>query len=174
MTIRIPLIPATRAWFDPKTGKPTSEFARVIHDLVRRTGGQTTDAVADAVSTANTAQATAQANSAGVTVPSVGGTVTLTPASPLTVTTSGIVATIFVEAHTRSDAALPISAGSIGVGLRGATYYVWYADATDAGGAVTFVAQEDLSTFTASDRLVGTIHVPAASPTSGIEFGFIP
>lgn len=174
MTIRIPLIPPTRPWFDPKTGKPTSEFARAFHDLVRRTGGQTTDAVAEAVSTANTAQATAQANSAGVTVPSVGGTVTLTPANPLSVTTSGIIATINVALHTRSDAALPISAGLVTVSQRGVTYYVWYADASDAGGAVTFVAEQDLSTFTASDRLIGTIHVPAASPTSGVEFGFIP
>lgn len=176
MTIRIPLIPATRAWFDPKTGKPTSEFARVIHDLVRRTGGQQTDAVADALSAASTATSTAAANSAGITVPAPGGAVVLTPTNPLSYTASGILTSVDVAQHTRTGAGAAILAGSVTVAYRAATYYVWYRDLANAGGSVTFVAQLDLSTFDAGlgDRLIGTVYVPSPASTSGLEFDFIP
>ena len=128
MTIKIQLLSPSRAWFDPKTGKPTREFAAFIHDLHRRTGTQTRDYIAEATATASTAAATSQANSAGVTVPAPGGAVELNPANPLSVDTT----TIFIATHTRTGAGASIIGGSVTDVARGRTYYVWYADPADA------------------------------------------
>lgn len=174
-TIKIPLIPSDRPWFDPATGKPTAEFAKAFHDLVRRTGGQTSDDVATALSQASTAASTASANSAGVVVPTPGGAVELTPTNPLSYTATGILTSVDVAQHTRTGAAAPILAGSVSVALRATTYQVWYRDLANVGGAVTFVAEEDLTNFDASlgDRFIGSVFIPSPSPTSGVEFAFI-
>jgi len=171
-TIRIPLLPANRAWFDPATGIPSPDFAKVVHDLVRRTGGQTTDAVANATAVAAVASSTSTANSAGVVVPAPGGTVSITPANPLDSTPQDATfPTITVAQHTRTGAGAPILAGSVVNVPRGLAYHVWYRDLANAGGVVTFVANTSLATFDASlgDRYIGAISVPAPSSTSGIE-----
>jgi len=175
-TIKIPLIPSDRPWFDPANGKPTAEFAKTFHDLVRRTGGQTSDDVATALAQASTSASTSAANSAGITVPAPGGSVELNPANPLSYTASGIFTTVEVAQHTRTGAAAPILAGSVSVSFRSQTYQVWYRDLANAGGAVTFVAEESLTNFDASlgDRFIGSIFIPSPSPTSGVEFDFIP
>jgi len=170
-TIRIPLLPSSRAWTNPD-GTPTTEFAKVVHDLIRRTGGQTTDAVAEAKSTAGVASATSSANSAGVVVPAPGGTVTITPTNPLDSTPQDATfSTITIAQHTRTGAGAAIIAGTVVNVPRGLTYHVWYRDLANAGGVVTFVASDTLATFDASlgDRYIGAIAIPSPSPTSGID-----
>lgn len=168
-TIRIPLLPTNRPWFDPRTGIPTAEFSRVIHDLVRRTGGQANDFVATALETAQTAGATATASAAGLTVPTPGGSVELNPANPLSSESQGGgLAAIFIAGHTRTGAAAAIVAGSISGVSEGSTYYVYYSDPTNAGGAVTFEYSASAGDV-GSKRLIGVIAIPYTPKTSGVD-----
>lgn len=144
-----------------------ADIWRTVNQLYERTGG-TTDTVAATAETANTAAATAAASQAGATIPTSGGSVTLTPSNPLSYTllTAGS-ASIQVAAHTRTGAAAPLVAADVsGSVLRGElnlTYYVYYSDAGDLGGAQTFLATTSLSTVTgtAGYRIIGTIDIPA-------------
>lgn len=144
----------------------TRDAARVMEQLRERTGG-TTDAVAANAETANTANATAAASQAGATIPTEGGSITLTPSNPLSYTlVSEATARINVVQHTRTGAAAPLLAttpASAPVVARGYTYYVYYSDAGDLGGAQTYLADILLATVTgtAGYRIIGTIDIPA-------------
>lgn len=125
--------------------------------------GANTDVIASTTDTANTAAATASASQAGATIPTEGGAVTLNPADPLSYTIiSGSIARIIVADHTRSDAGAPLVGAFVTPNVaRNETYYVYYSDAADAGGAQTFLASTSLSTVTgtAGYRIIGTIFI---------------
>ena len=170
MVIRIPLIPANRPWFNPANGHPVPEFARVVHDLVRRTGGQNDDYVAAALETAAGAAGLATASATGLTVPVPGGAVELVPSNPLSATSRGDgTATIAVAGHTRTGAGAALIAANVSPNVaEGQTYYVYYTDAGNAGGAQTFVASTDASDA-AGLRYIGAIAVSYTPNTSGVE-----
>lgn len=146
--------------------KHLRELTRVVNQLRERTGG-TTDTVAATVTTANTAASTAAASQAGATIPTEGGSITLTPSNPLSYTLiDSDTATINVAGHTRTGAASALIAGSVATPVtRGLSYYVYYSDAGDLGGAQTFLASNPLSvvTGTAGYRIIGTISIPIYS-----------
>lgn len=174
MTIRIPFPNPSRPIVDLTTGLATKEFALWMNSIQRRTGTQTQDFVAEAVSTAGVANATANASAAGLTVPTPGGTVELSPAYPLSYATNGNgTATISVAGHTRTGAAAPIVAGSVGPLDEGFTYYVFYDDPGSAGGAVTFEASTSAASV-GSKRLIAAIYVPAVPTTSGVDYPITP
>lgn len=140
-------------------------MSRATNQLRERTGGST-DTIAATANTANTAATTAAASQAGATIPTEGGAITLTPSNPLSyVIASQFTATISVDGHTRTGAGAPLVAANVSPDVgRGATYYVYYSDAGDAGGAQTFLASISLSTVTgtAGYRIIGTIDIPEA------------
>lgn len=139
--------------------------------------GANTDVISSTAQTANAAQATAQASQAGATIPTEGGAITLSPANPLSYTlVSKFFASITVATHTRTGAASPLVGANVGSNVaRGdetLSYYVYYSDAGDVGGAQTFLATTSLSTVTgtAGYRIIGTIEIPPAAYTER-DFG---
>lgn len=141
-------------------------LVRLITDIVRRLGGQRADYIRQARSAALAAQAMTRALARGLTTGYYH-----TPAEDeiLAYTvTSATLATITIAQHTRSTAGATIVAGSVTGVTRGETYYVYYSDAGDAGGAVTFLATTDVSVLTAAGvRVVGAIYVEEPAPTGG-------
>lgn len=146
--------------------KYMEDIFRSVNQLRERTGG-TTDNVAGALDTANTASNTAAASQAGATIPTEGGAITLNPANPLSYTLfNNALATINVAGHTRTGAAAPLVAANVSPNVaRDNTYYVYYSDAGDLGGAQTFLAATALATVTGTVgyRIIGTIFIPAFS-----------
>lgn len=138
------------------------DMARTSEQLYERTGARE-DFVASAVETAEIASTTANASQAGAMIPTEGGSVTLTPADPLSyAVVNTTTARIDVAQHVRSDAGATLQAGSVSPNVtRGFSYYVYYADAADAGGAQTYLASTSLDTVTgtAGYRIIGTIFV---------------
>lgn len=149
-------------------------MTRALTQVRERTGGST-DLVADTADTANTASTTADASQAGAVVPTSGGSVELSPANPLSYTLVDVdTATIAVAGHTRTGAGAALTAANVSPDVsRGATYYVYYADAGNAGGAQTFLASTSLSTVTgtAGYRIIGTIFVPLAAYSERVVSG---
>ena len=139
-------------------------LSRSVEQIRERTGG-TIDAVATAAETASTASATADAGQAGAVIPTDGGAVTLTPSNPLSYTAiDDTTATIAVAGHMRTGAGAALIAANVSPDVaRGETYYVYYSDAGNVGGAQTFLANTSLSvvTGTAGYRIIGTIVVAA-------------
>jgi hypothetical protein len=142
------------------------QILRLLIDVVRRLGGQRADFVQQARATSLETEAMVRALLAGAPTG-----YTLTPSNPLGfASTSTTEATISVAAHTRSSAASTIAAGSITGVTRGAVYYVFYSDAGNLGGAVTFVASSSVADATAAGmRIVGAIYVEPTPPTGGTE-----
>lgn len=144
------------------------DLARVANQLRERTGGST-DLVASSADTASTAAANAMANSAGAVVPAPGGAVELSPSNPLSYEIESLdFAIIEVAGHTRTGAGAALVGDRIpGVarGATGATYYVYYVDAGNAGGVQTFLADGDLAVVrgTAGYRYIGPIYIPPPS-----------
>lgn len=150
---------------DSPGGLMTSPFGRLITDIIRRLGGQRVDFVQDARTIAYENQAMVLAILRGITLGYYHN-----PANPLDFTaTTATTATITVSAHTRSTAASPLQAGSVATPVaRGATYYVYYADAGNLGGAVTYLATTDVSGLTTAGRkLVGAVYVENPAPAAG-------
>lgn len=143
-----------------------SKLTRTVEQLYERTGADS-DIVASAVSTASAAAATAAASQAGADIPTSGGAITLNPANPLSYTLlTQTTARVSVAGHTRTGAAAALVAATVAAAIgRGLTYYVYYADAGNAGGAQTFLAHYDLSvvTGTAGYRIIGTVLAPEYS-----------
>jgi hypothetical protein len=141
---------------------------RLITDIIRRLGGQRSDFVQEARNAAFANRAMLRALTRGITTgyyhtPAEDQILDFTP-------TSATTATITIAQHTRSTAAATIAAGSVTGVTRGATYYVYYDDAGDAGGTVTFNATTDVSGLTTAGRkTVGAIYVENPSPTGGTE-----
>jgi hypothetical protein len=145
--------------------KWAGDMWRTVYQMRERTGGQT-DLIASTQATATTAAATASASQAGATIPTEGGLITLTPADPLSKDNINQgTARITVTGHTRTGAGAPLIGADVSPDVaRGedATYYVYYSDAGDLGGAQTYLATTDLATVTgtAGYRIIGTISCP--------------
>lgn len=146
----------------------TKPMVQFFTDLVRRLGGQRTDFVAEARGVTLANQAMLRALTFGITTgyyhtPSEADILDFTP-------TSATTATITVAEHTRSTAAAIIQAGSIAGVTRGLTYYVYYDDVGNAGGAVTFAATTDVSILTVAGRkTISALYVAPPSPAAGTE-----
>lgn len=138
------------------------------NDLVRRTGGQTTDAVSGAVQLAAQSTATVAAINAGAVTTSF----SLTPTQPLsaallTATTSQIV----VAAHTRSESGVDTEfpAGTVADAVTtGATYYVYY----ESAAPHVYLATTDVAQITStSAHLIGSLAVvPSSWLTASVAF----
>lgn len=142
-----------------------ANLTRTVEQLYERTGALT-DYVAAALTTASRAAATADASQAGADIPTAGGAITLNPADPLSYTLlTQTTARISVAGHTRTGAAAALIAADVAADVeRGVTYYVYYFDAGNAGGAQTFLASDDLATVTgAGYRIIGTERAPIYS-----------
>lgn len=147
---------------------PTREFQNRFNDIVRRLGGPREDLPRDA----NNAGETALAWAKGAGLSAAYGV--LTPAYPLSYTaTSDTLATITIANHTRVGATSAIVGGTLTGKTRGSAYYVYYDDATDAGGSVSFASSTSEANVAAATypnrRVVGVIYLdnPPAS-TSGM------
>lgn len=139
---------------------------RLVTDIIRRLGGQRADHVREARVMALVGQAMMRAVTFGIATgyyhaPSEDEILSYAA-------TSSTLATISVAQHTRSTAAATIQAGSVTGVTRGLVYYVYYADAGNAGGAVTFAATTDVSILTvAGRRTIGAIYIEPTPPTGG-------
>ena len=165
----IPLdIPQPGTPLTRRDGVMTSHAARLLHDIVRRTGGQRSDFIQEARNVALETQALVTLLVQGL-IPEYA---TLTPATGLlsATATSSTLATISVAAHTRSTASAAIQAGSVAGVTRGSVYYVYYSDPTNAGGAVTFAATTSATVLSAAgNKLVGALYVEPPAPTGGVS-----
>ena len=161
----IPLdIPNARVPVVDKHGVLAKHIVRLITDIIRRLGGQRQDYVQQARAAALESQAMVLAVLRGVSAGYYH-----TPSNPLSFTaTSATQATIVIAEHTRSTAASTIAAGTILSVSRGAVYYVYYDDAGNAGGSVSFSATTSVASLTTAGRkLVGAIYVDTPTPTGG-------
>lgn len=137
-------------------GKPAIWFVEAFNNLVLRTGGQTTDAVA----AVTTQAAVAQSQAAAVTAGAVPTSYTLDPADPLSYQAISLdTVQIIVAAHTRTEGAtvtsLPGGLVTPAVG-RPATYYVFYVTLG------IYLASTNPADVTAvSGRLIGSISISA-------------
>ena len=148
----------------PQTGFLERHISRLLTDIVRRLGGQREDHVREARAAALETQAMTLAVLRGVTTGYYH-----TPAHPLTYTsTSETAATITIAAHTRSTASATIAAGTVTGVTRGAVNYVYYDDAGNAGGTVTFYATTSVASLTTAGRkVVDAIFVEGPPPSPG-------
>jgi hypothetical protein len=192
MAVKSDLPPRHVAWFDPKTGRPSSTFAAWAEATQKRLGVGTDDKVEvaaqsgevaqAAADTANAAAATAQAaateaNTAASTAQTVADTATQTIAltaafSPdvvITASADGATAKIVISDHTMiyPDKVVNVTGDTL-TGLDYNTSYdIYYDDAGRVGGAVTFHAVTDGTAFpspTNPNRIyVGTQKTPATS-----------
>lgn len=161
----IPLdYPNARVRVVDKGGLFERHIVRLVTDIINRLGGQREDYVREARAKALEAEAMMRALTRGLTTgyyhtPAEDEILSYTDASTTT-------ATITVAEHTRSTAAATIEAGSVSGVTRGSVYYVYYDDAGNAGGAVTFAASTDVSILTAAGRrTIGAIYVEPPAPT---------
>lgn len=151
-----------RPLHDPRTGQLTREALVMLVDLIRRTGGED-DLISQLEAEAHEAKALVLAAQASTTN---AANFTLTPASVLSYSlVSSTLADVAIAGHTRSTAGAPIVAGSLTNLARGATWLIYYADPTNAGGSVSFVATTDPRELaTAGRRFVDAIFIPAPPP----------
>lgn len=163
--------PNPQAPFVDKSGRLTPMALRMLVDIIRRLGGPEVDAVLGAATVAANANANSTAANAGVTVPTAGGAVTLSPSNPLSSTiVSADFAQINIAEHTRTGAASSLAAGATAPIERGFTYFVYYNDPGNLGGAPAggYLATASTGDINEAggDKIIGTIPV-AAAPTSG-------
>lgn len=161
----IPLnIPNARIRIADREGVMAQHIARFITDVTRRLGGQREDFIQTARSTALESQAMVLAILKGITTGYSQSPSQPLSYAPATTTTADIA----IAQHTRSTAAATIIAGTVAGVTRGSVYYVYYDDAGNAGGAVTFHATTDVTILTAAGRrIVGAVHVDNVSPSGG-------
>ena len=163
----IPLdVPNPRVPVVDKQGIMALHVVRFLVDVVRRLGGQRQDYIQSARAAALESQAMVLAVLKGVTTG-----YHHVPAHPLTAAaTSASLATITVAEHTRSTAAATIATGTVTGVARGQVHFVYYDDAGDAGGTVTFAATTSVASLTTAGRkLVDAIYVEPTPPTGGTE-----
>lgn len=170
-----------------KEGSPSQQFQWRIQrawEKIEEAYNSLSDAVAAiaaaqaAADAANAAAANAQGVADAITDESTLSGSYVDPTSVLSATDAGADATITVAAHDRkypqpdgSTLTVAVSGGNV-TGLAYSTiYYVYYDDATRAGGAVTYLATTTEATAAqVGDRhTVGAIRTPAAlaAPTAG-------
>jgi hypothetical protein len=144
-------------------------YGKIVLDTV---DGAAAAAIA-AAATANTAAANAQTAADGVTDQS--NLVSSYPSgATLTATDAGANVTVAVGAHTRFYAdgtSVAVNAGNVTALPYSTLEYIYYDDATRAGGAVTYVATTSQTTAaqTGDRHLVGKVTTPAAAapPNTG-------
>lgn len=171
MARNIPYLHLGEAIIDPKTGVPTALFMQRINDILLRTGGETTDAIADLQSAASANVADAAVIKAGVSL-----NFTLTPTQPLFVTViSSVAAKIGVAAHVRTESGVDtvFPAGMVGDAvIRDFTYYVYYR-AAYVGVPIYFATTDAGTAADPINKLIGSIF--AAAPQTIVsafgEFG---
>jgi 2-oxoglutarate dehydrogenase complex dehydrogenase (E1) component-like enzyme len=193
---RVPALPNNIPIVDPQTGQPTEAFRRYwqesiqqqVNALIAVANTQAaTDAATAAAAAAASAAATAQtaadtANTAAVSASTVAEQVaadntlanSYVTGLTLTATDAGASATVTISAHTRvygDGTSVAVSGGSV-TGLAYSTaHWVYYDQASRAGGAVTYAASTSVQgNGTAPDRhLVGAVTTPAAAaaPNTG-------
>lgn len=164
MSIQI-AYPDMKQRFVDEKGYLTPSAHRMLVDLIRRTGGQTTNAIAEVQEQAARADAAVVAIKEGAPTG-----YSLNPTDPLGYTlTSATQATITVAGHTRTGAGAALVAGSVAAAAnRGETYFVYYDDAGNAGGTQTFLATQDASILSAAGRrYIGPIAIPPIEATLG-------
>lgn len=174
MPVKSDLPPRHVAWFDPKTGRPSSTFAAWAEATQKRLGAGTDDKVEvaaqgaegasaaatvaqDAAVTANAAaaSATAAAATANTAAGTANETIAVAAGYPvgLTITASadGATAKVVISDHTMIYPIHPTPIAITGATLTGLAYdtfyNIYYDDPTFAGGAVTFHAVTDDTAF---------------------------
>lgn len=149
-----------------KDGLPERHFLRLLTDIILRLGGQRHDYLQSARKAALESEAMVRALTAGLTT---GYYHTPAETAILSFTaTSETLAAIAIAEHTRSTASATIEAGSVTGVTRGSVYYVYYDDAGNAGGSVTFAATTNVATILAAGRrTVGAIFVEPPLPNGG-------
>lgn len=148
----------------PQTGLFERHIGRLLTDLIRRLGGQREDHVREARAAALESQAMMLAVLRGASTGYYH-----TPAHPLSYeATSETAATVSVASHTRSTAGATIAAGSVAGVTRGAVNFIYYDDAGNAGGTVTFYATTSAASLsTAGRKIVDAIYVEGPPPSPG-------
>lgn len=142
-----------------RLGLPTLDMIRRVQDIIRRLGGVERDYITELQEVAYESKALVLAAQA-----SAGAALgyTTNPADPLSYTnTTETAATVTIAAHTRSTAGAPLVAGSLAGLTRGVAQIIYYSDAANAGGAVTYLATSDPRILVSTDRVVGAIYLPS-------------
>lgn len=149
-----------KPWAEAASGHMSRDALVLLTDIIRRLGGPEADFVSQLQAEAYEAKATALAAQAST---AAAANYTLTPARVLSYSlVSSTLADVEIAAHTRSTAGAPIVAGTLTGLARGATWLIYYADPTNAGGIVSFVATTDPRDMaTAGRRFVDAIFIPA-------------
>lgn len=184
--VKLTTLPQADPVVEPQTGRPTRVFLNFINGTIRelkRSIGGIQDAI-DAAAAANTAAATA--NAAAGTAQSAATGVTAQAVmsdsypSGLTITATDVGAsvTIAISAHTRhypqpngTDITVGVNSGSLTGKAYSTSYWIYYDDASHAGGAVSYQATTTQATSAqVGDRhAVGAVLTPAATagPVTG-------
>ncbi len=186
---RVPALPSNIAIVDPKTGLPTAAFQRYWQESIQQqvnalvavanTQAATEAATAAAAAaqaaadTANTAAADASAVADQVTADSTLANSYVTGLT-LTAADAGTDATVTISAHTRvygDGTSVSVSGGTVTSLPYSTAHWVYYDQASRAGGAVAYLASTAVQgNGTAPDRhLVGAVTTPAAAaaPNTG-------
>jgi len=150
---------------------PEPWFVDAWNDLVRRTGGETSDAVAAiaAVSAQNTSQIAAVAAGAVSTDFSV------SPSQPLSYSVyTETTAFIVIAAHIRIENGIATSfpAGTVTNAVaRGLTYYVYY----EVSAPNVYLATTDVTLISGlAAQVINSIAVPSATPEFSPDFFYPP
>lgn len=150
------------------------KFAKSIEDAFNQLEASVT-AIAAAQAAANAANAAAAAANAAAADASAQAAIANSgvTGATITATDAGANATVNITAHTRvygDGTSVSVNAGSV-TGLSYSTlYYIYYDQASRAGGAVTYQATTSQTTAaqTGNRHLVGSVTTPAAAaPDTG-------
>lgn len=156
------------------TDVQTAQAAAAAAQTAANTAQTSANTAQTAANTAQTAATTAQtaANSAQTTANSVTTVAKLSNSGvtgcTLTATDAGSNVTISITAHTRTyadGAAVSVNSGSLTALAYSTTYYIYYDQASFAGGAVTYVSTTTQTTAaqTGNRHFVGEVTTPAAA-----------
>lgn len=192
MPLKLPRLPRDSEIVDGK-GMPSFKMQLWWNELARNLETafdgleETVTAVAAAQAAADTANAAAAAADTAATnaqtaADDAAATSALTTSgvtgAAVTATDAGASATINITAHTRvygDGTSVAVNAGSVTGRAYSTLYYVYYDQASRAGGAVTYVSTTSQTTAaqTGNRHLVGQVTTPAAAApdTSGDYVG---
>lgn len=170
---------------DPKTGNPTVLFMRWIQSFAAQIEIEVgaLEAAQIAQAAAVTAQASAVTAQAAATTAQTSASTANSVASltnsgttglTLTATDAGANVTITISAHDRvygNGTTVAVNDGSLTGLAYSTTYFIYYDQASRAGGAVTYLSttSETTAAQTGDRHLIGRVLTPAAAatPTTG-------
>ena len=183
MALDVPPLPAGQPIVDPKTGLPTMAFTVYWQQSIGQIEGAinavaaaqaAADAANAAAATANTAATTANAAATASTAATALQNSWVTGCT-ITSTDAGTDVTITISAHTRNYAngtSVAVDGGSLTGRAYSTKYYIYYDQASRAGGTVTYASTTTESTAaqTGDRHTVGHTTTPAAAgaPTGGV------